>query len=120
VSVVNEQVPPITDWRDGFRRTPLVWRVAALIGVLGWFLTLGGSTTRVANGVSDCDGFDLGPLVVAAAVAVLALVGWRRTRQGHPAMRLPRRWAWIGIGVLGALALVHVLRTVVDPAGGMC
>jgi hypothetical protein len=120
VAVVNEQVLPITSWRDGFRRTPVGWRVAVLVGVLGWFLTLGGSTTRTVNGVSDCDGFDLGPLLVAAVVAALALVGWRRARQGHPATRLPDRWARIGLSVLGALVLVHVLRTVIEPAGGMC
>jgi hypothetical protein len=117
---VSGHVPPITSWRDGLHRTPVVWRVAVLVGVLGWFFTLGGSTTRTVNGVSDCDGFDLGPLVVAGVVGALALVGWRRARQGHPARRLPARWAWIGVGVLGVLVLVHVMRTVIEPAGGMC
>jgi hypothetical protein len=118
--MIDHQVPAVTSWRDALRRTPAVWKVAAVVGVLGWFFTIGTSTTRTVNGVADCDGTDLGPLVVAAIVAVLAVVGYRRSQQGHVATRLPKRWAWIGLGVLGALVLVHILRTVVDPAGGMC
>lgn len=117
---MSEHVAPITSWQDGFRRTPVVWKIAAAIGVLGWFLTLGGSSTTTLNGVQDCDGLDLGPLVVAAAVAVLAIVGFRRAQQGHPAGQLPARWAWIGLGVLAGLVLVHVVRTLIEPAGGMC
>lgn len=117
--MIAQQVPAVTSWRDAVRRTPVVWKVAVVIGVLGWFLVLGTSTTRAVNGVADCDGTDAGPLVVAAIVAVLALVGWRRSQQGHVATRLPERWALIGLGVLGALVLVHLLRTLLDPAGGM-
>ena len=120
MSVMSADIAPITSWQDGFRRTPIVWKVAVAIGVLGWFLTLGGSTTTTVNGVQDCDGLDLGPLLVAAVVGALAIVGFRRARQGHPAGQLPARWAWIGLGVLAALALVHVLRVVIEPAGGMC
>jgi len=116
----EQAVPPVTTWRDAVRRTPTVWKVAVVVAVLGWFLVLGSSTTRTVNGVSDCDGTDLGPLVIAALLTVLAVVGWRRSQQGHVATRLPRRWALIGLGVLGALVVVHLLRMVVDPAGGMC
>jgi hypothetical protein len=118
--MIEQQVPAVTSGRDALRRTPTTWKVAVVIGVLGWFLVLGSSTTRTINGVSDCDGTDLGPLLVAAIVAVLGVVGWRRSQQGHVATRLPRRSALIGLGVLGALVLVHLLRLVVDPAGGMC
>lgn len=117
---MSEQPPPVTSWRDALRRTPLAWRIAVGIGVLGWFLTLGWSTTTNVNGATDCDGTDLGPLIVAAVVAVLAIVGWRQTRRGHPATRLPSRLAAGGLAVLAALAVVHVLRAVVDPSGGMC
>ena len=114
MNVVNE-VPPITSWGDGFRRTPVVWKVAVVIGVLGWFLTLGGSSTTTVNGVSDCDGLDLGPIVVAVVVGILAVVGFRQSRSGHPARQLPAAWAWGGLAVLGAIVLVHVLRVVHRP-----
>ncbi|HEU4840746.1 MAG TPA: hypothetical protein VFT09_04860 [Ilumatobacteraceae bacterium] len=117
---MSEQPTPVTSWRDGLRRTPLAWKIAAAVGVVGWFLTLGWSTTTTVDGAADCDGTDLGPLVVAAVVTVLAIVGWRQTRRGHPATRLPRRLAVGGLAVLAALVVVHVLRAVVDPSGGMC
>lgn len=117
---MNEQPPPVTSWRDAFRRTPVAWKVAFAVGVLGWFLSVGSSTTTSLDGVEDCTGTDLGPLIVAGVVALLAAAGWRRTTQGHPAMRLPRRFAWIGLGVLAALVVVHLLRVVLDPAGAMC
>jgi len=113
-------VPPIASWQDGIRRTPLVWRVAVVIGVLGWFLVLGTSTTTTRNGVTDCDGTDVGPLFVAAVVIALGVVGWRRNGTGHPGSRLPARWAWCGLVLLAVIAAVHLLRVVIDPAGGMC
>jgi hypothetical protein len=117
---VSGEVPAITSWRDAVGRTPVVWKAAAVIGVAGWFLSLGGSTTTTVNGVTDCDGFDLGPIVVAVVVAILAVIGFRQCRQGHPARQLPARWAWAGLAVLGALAGMHVLRSLLDPAGAMC
>ena len=117
---MSAQPPPVTSWRDGLRRTPLAWKIAAVVGVLGWFLVLGWSSTTTLNGSTDCDGTDLGPLIVAAVVAVLTVVGWRQTRRGHPGARLPARLAVLGVAVLGGLVVVHVLRTDLDPAGGMC
>jgi len=116
----RNEPPAIASWGDGFGRTPAAWKAAVVVGVLGWSLVLGSSTTTSINGVEDCTGTNLGPVVVAAVVALLAIVGWRRTTEGHPARRLPRRAAWIGLGVLGALVVVHVLRLVVAPAGGVC
>jgi uncharacterized membrane protein YidH (DUF202 family) len=114
------QAPPVTSWRDGFRRTPLTWKLAFLIGTLGWFFSLGASTTTTLDGVASCDGTDIGPLVVAGAVALLAVAGWRRTRQGHVSTRLPATATWLGVGVLAALVAVHVLRVVLAPAGNVC
>ena len=90
-----------------------------MIGVLGWFLTMGGSSTTTVNGVSDCDGLDLGPIIVAVTVGILAVIGFGESRSGHPARQLAA-WAWGGLAVVGAIVLVHVLRVVLDPAGGMC
>jgi hypothetical protein len=88
--------------------------------VLGWFLVLGTSTTTTSDGVSDCEGTDLGPLVVAGVVAILGVVGWRRATTGHVDSRLPAREAWIGVAVLGAIVAVHIARALLDPAGGVC
>jgi hypothetical protein len=115
-----EQPPPVTSVGDAVRRTPWVWRVAILVGALGWFFTLGASTTTTINGVRTCNGTDAGPLVVAGAVVVLGVVGWRRTRQGPIARRLPPVAVWVGVGVLAALAAAHVLRMLADPSGTMC
>ncbi len=107
-------------WRDALGRTPGAWKAAVVVGVLGWFFSLGGSTTTTINGTSNCSGTDIGPLAVAVAVAVLGVVGWRKARTGHPARRLPARLVWIGVAVLGAIVAFHVLRVVVDPAGRAC
>ena len=117
---MSAEVAALTSPSDTFHRTPTVWKIAATIGVLGWPLTLGGATTTTVGGVRDCDGFDAGPLVVAVAVAVLTVVGLRQAGQGHVARQLPARAAWIGAAVLGAVALVHLARVVVEPAGAMC
>ena len=107
-------------WRETLRRIPTVWKVAVAIGVVGWFFSLGGSTTTTINGVSDCDGTDVGPLVVAGVVAVMGVVGFQRVRREHPARRLPNSARWTGVAVLAAIVAVHVLRVVIDPAGGAC
>jgi hypothetical protein len=117
---MSTEAAPLTSFGDTYHRTPTAWKVAAAIGVLGWFLTLGGATTTTIDGVRTCDGFDAGPLVVAVIVAGLAVVGLRRARQGHVARQLPARAAWTGAALLGAFALAHVLRVVVEPAGAMC
>jgi hypothetical protein len=117
---VTADVPEVDSWADGLRRTPMVWKIAVVVGVLGWFLVLGSSTTTTSNGVTTCSGTDLGPIVVAAIVAVLGVVGWQRNRNGHPASRLPSHWALGGVALLGVIVVVHLLRVVVDPSGGMC
>jgi len=107
-------------WRETLRRIPTVWKAAVVIGVLGWFFSLGGSTTTTINGVSDCNGTDVGPLVVAGVVAVMGVVGFQRLRREHPARRLPSSVQWAGVAVLAAIVAVHVLRVVLDPAGRAC
>ena len=107
-------------WREVIGRSPMVWKVAVAIGVLGWFVAVGGSTTTTIDGVSDCDGFDLGPLVVAAVVGVLAVVGLGQARREHPQRRLGVSAQSCVGGLLAALVAVHVLRVVLDPAGRVC
>ena len=107
-------------WRETLRRIPTVWKAAVAIGVLGWFFSLGGSTTTTINGVSDCDGTDIGPLVVAGVVGVLGVVGLQRSGREHPARRLSSGVRWGGMAVLAAIVAVHVLRVVIDPAGRAC
>ncbi len=106
--------------REVMGRSPMVWKVAAAIGVLGWFFSLGGTTTTAINGVADCDGFDIGPLIVAAVVGALAVVGLGQARREHPNRRLPVAAQWSVVGVLAALVAVHVLRVVLDPSGRLC
>jgi hypothetical protein len=106
--------------RELFRRIPTVWKAAVVIGVLGCFFSLGGSTTTTINGVADCDGTDVGPLVVAGVVAVMGIVGFQRACREHPARRLPRAASWGGMAVLAAIVAVHVLRMAIDPAGRAC
>jgi hypothetical protein len=106
--------------RETFRRIPTVWKAAVVVGVLGWFFSLGGSTTTTINGVTDCDGTDIGPLVVAGIVAALGVVGFQRSGREHPARRLPNGVRWGGMAVLAAIVAVHVLRVVIDPAGRAC
>ena len=106
--------------RELFRRIPTVWKAAVVIGALGWFLSLGGSTTTTINGVADCDGLDLGPLVVAGVVAVMGVIGFQRAGREHPARRLPSAARWGAMAVLAAIVAVHVLRVVIDPAGRAC
>ncbi len=107
-------------WRETFGRIPMVWKVAAVLGVLGWWFSLGGSTTTTINGVTDCDGLDIGPLVVAGVVAVLGVVGFQRVRRELGPRRLSSRATWAGMAVLAAIVAVHVLRVVLAPAGQTC
>jgi hypothetical protein len=107
-------------WRTALGRLPMVWKVAAVIGVVGWFFSLGGSTTTTINGVSDCNGTDIGPLVVAGVVTAMGVVGFRRARREPTARRLPNGAVWAGVAVLAAIVAVHVLRVVIDPAGRAC
>jgi hypothetical protein len=107
-------------WREVIGRSPMAWKVAVAIGVLGWFFSAGGSTTTTINGVADCDGFDIGPLVVAAVVGVLAVVGVGQARREHPDRRLPVAARWTVLGLLAAVVAVHVVRVVLDPAGRAC
>ena len=100
-------------WRETLRRIPTVSKAAVAIGVLGWFFSLGGSTTTTINGVSYCDGTDIGPLVVAGVVGVLRVVGLQRVRSrapGRGGCRAPCSGA--GVVVLAAIVAVHVLRVV--------
>lgn len=111
---------PTVTWREVIGRSPLVWKVAVAVGVLGWFFSAGGNTTTTINGVSDCDGFDIGPLLVAAVVGVLAVVGFGQARREHRNRRLPAVAQYAVMGLLAALVAMHVLRVVLDPAGSLC
>src|SRR5262245_18735578 len=119
MTVATPPMAPLTA-RELVRRIPTVWKVAVVLGVVGWFFSLGMSTTTTINGVSECDGTDVGPLIVAGLVAVMGVSGFRRARRAHPRLRLPNAALWGGVAVLAAIVAVHVLRVVLDPAGRTC
>jgi uncharacterized membrane protein YidH (DUF202 family) len=117
--VTTLPLAPVTG-RELVRRIPTMWKVAVVLGVLGWFFSLGMSTTTSINGVRDCEGLDLGPLVVAGLVAAMGVAGFQRARRAHPRLRLPNAATCGGVAVLAAIVAVHVLRVVLDPAGRTC
>lgn len=107
--------------RDLWDKSPGVWKAAFVVAVVGFVFKLGGSTKRTVNGVVEsCDGFDLAPFVTAGVVALLAIGGYRVLQGRHPARR-PGRTALLGtLGVLLALAAVHLGRGLLDPSGSFC
>jgi hypothetical protein len=106
--------------RTTWQKSPAVWKAAAIVALVGFVFKLGGSTTRTINGVADCDGFDAAPFITAAVVAGLTFVGWRTLASRHVARRPAARVMLIVAAVLVALAAVHVVRGLVDPAGSFC
>ena len=103
-----------------WQKSPGTWKAAAVIALVGFVLKLGGSTTRTINGVADCDGYDVAPFITAAVVAGLTVVGWRAVAGRHEALRPATRTTLILVGLLLALAAVHLVRGLVDPAGSFC
>jgi hypothetical protein len=106
--------------RTTWQRSPAAWKAAAIVALLGFVFKLGGSTTRTINGVADCDGFDAAPFITAAVVVGLTFVGWRTLASRHVALRPAARVMLIVAAVLVVLAVVHLVRGVVDPAGSYC
>jgi hypothetical protein len=106
--------------RTTWEKSPAAWKAAAIVALVGFVFKLGSSTTRTINGVADCDGFDAGPFITAAAVAGLTFVGWRTLASRHIARRPAARVMLIVAAVLVGLAAVHVVRGLVDPAGSFC
>jgi len=117
--VTTLPVAPVTA-RELVRRIPAAWKVAVVLGGLGWFFSLGVSTTTSVNGFRNCEGLDIGPPIVAALVAVLGVTGFRTARRAHPRLRLPNAALWGGVAVLAAIVAMHVLRVALDPAGRAC
>lgn len=102
-------------------RSPASWKAAAVVALVGFVFKLGGSTKRTINGVVEsCDGLDLAPFLIAGAVAVLTFVGYRTLQGRHPARRLSRSATLGALGVLLALAAVHLGRGLLDPSGSFC
>jgi hypothetical protein len=106
---------------EDLRKAPLSWKIAAVVGVVGWFFKLGGATKRTVNGVvTECSGLELGPIIAAGVIVIALVAGWRQIRTRHVARRPSPRFASIVTAVLAADAAALVLRAVVDPGGTYC
>jgi hypothetical protein len=120
---MNETIttPARLSFPDLWGRSPLAWKIAAIVAAGGWWLQVGGYSKQTVNGVvTSCDGLDAGPFIVAAIVAGATLLGIKRQRGTHPARRLPPAPTRVIVAVLLAAATFHLLRGLLDPAGSYC
>jgi hypothetical protein len=103
-----------------WRTSPLATKVGAIIAVAGYWLSLGGSTTRAINGEVACDGLDIGPFLVGGLVVAAALLGVQPVRQAQPSARPATRTFAIVTTVVLAAGAFHILRGLLNPAGDLC
>lgn len=101
-------------------RAPKVWVFGAILAATGWLFTFGSSTITTVNGVTTCDGLDLGPFMVAPAIVLTVVAGLTSQRRSHPARRLPQSHQWTIVGVLLAAAAAYVAVGLINPAGSFC
>lgn len=101
-------------------RIPTAFKGAAVVGIVGFFVSFADIQQTVVNGaVTSCSFIDYAGFVVAGIIVVCVLAGYRENATRHIARRLELdRMVYFSV-VLGLLAGFHLIRGA-GVIGGSC